>query len=55
MRSGALQPFEERFARMAAWQARRDTAASRQDIERQVLDYMATWPAWHDHPRVQAG
>ena len=39
--SGALQPFEERFARMAAWQARRDPAASKQDIERQVLDY---WP-----------
>jgi hypothetical protein len=52
--SGALRPFEERFARMAAWQARRDPAASKQDIERQVLDYMATMPAWHDHPKVQA-
>src|SRR5215468_12017601 len=40
--SGALQSFEERFARMAAWQARRDPAASKQDIERQVLD--TTWP-----------
>jgi hypothetical protein len=39
---------------MAAWQARRDPAASTQDIERQVLDYMATMPAWRDHPRVQA-
>ena len=44
----------ERFARMAAWQARRDPAASQQDIQRQVLDYMATMPAWRDHPRVQA-
>ena len=52
--SGALQSFEERFARMAAWQARRDPAASSQDIERQVLDYMATLPAWCDHPQVQA-
>ena len=52
--SGALQSFEERFARMAGWQARRDPTASKQDIERQVLDYMATMPAWHDHPRVQA-
>jgi hypothetical protein len=52
--SGALQSFEERFARMAAWQARRDPAASHQDIERHVLDYMATMPAWRDHPRVQA-
>ena len=52
--SGALQSFEERFARMAAWQARRDPAASKQDIERQELDYMATMPAWREHPRVQA-
>ena len=42
------------LARMAAWQARRDPAASKQDIERQVLDYMATMPAWRDHPRIQA-
>jgi hypothetical protein len=52
--SGALRSFEDRFARMAAWQARRDPAASKQDIERQVLDYMATMPAWRDHPKVLA-
>jgi hypothetical protein len=23
-----------------------------QEVERQTLDYMATMPAWHDHPRV---
>jgi hypothetical protein len=52
---GKLLPsFEERFARMADWQARRDPAASRPDIERQVLDYMATMPAWREHPRVLA-
>jgi hypothetical protein len=52
--SGALQSFDDRFARMVAWQARRDPAASKQYIERQTLDYMATMPAWRDHPRVQA-
>lgn len=26
----------------------------RQEIERQTLDYMATRPAWQDHPRVAA-
>jgi len=52
--SGALQSFEDRFARMAAWQARRDPEPSRQDIERKVLDYMATMPAWREHPTVQA-
>ena len=24
----------------------------RQEIEQQTLDYMATMPAWQDHPRV---
>jgi hypothetical protein len=52
--SGALQSFEQRFDRMAAWQQRRHPSTSKQDIEQQVLDYMATLPAWRDHPRVQA-
>ena len=52
--TGALQSFDERFERMTAWQARRDPGASRQEIERQTLDYMATMPAWQDHPRVTA-
>jgi hypothetical protein len=26
--------------------------ASREELERQTLDYMATMPAWRDHPRV---
>ena len=50
--TGALQSFEERFERMTAWQARRNPSAPRQEIERQTLDYMATMPAWQDHPRV---
>ena len=52
---GNLQPFEERFARMVDWQARRNPGASRQDLERQTLAYMADMPAWRDHPRVRAG
>jgi hypothetical protein len=51
---GRLQPFEERFERMVAWQARRDPAASREDLERATLAYMATMPAWRDHPAVRA-
>ena len=39
---------------MTAWQARRNPSATRQEIERQTLDYMATMPAWQDHPRVAA-
>jgi hypothetical protein len=52
--SGALQSFDERFERMVGWQARRHPDAIRQDIERQTLDYMATMPAWRDHPRITA-
>jgi hypothetical protein len=50
--TGALQSFDERFERMTAWQARRHPGATRQEIEQQTLDYMATMPAWRDHPRV---
>jgi len=50
--SGQLQSFDQRFERMVAWQARRDPAASREELERQTLRYLATMPAWQDHPRV---
>jgi hypothetical protein len=49
--SGQLQSFDERFERMVAWQARRDPQATGEELERQTLDYMATMPAWRDHPR----
>jgi hypothetical protein len=52
--NGSLQSFDERFERMTSWQARRNPAATRQEIERQTLDYMATMPAWQGHPRVVA-
>ena len=39
---------------VAAQQARRNPSATRQEIEQQTLDYMATMPAWQDHPRVAA-
>ncbi len=52
--TGALQSFDERFERMVGWQARRQPDAPRHEIERQTLDYMATMPAWRDHPRVAA-
>jgi hypothetical protein len=51
---GQLQPFEERFERMIQWQARKKPSASRATLERETLDYMATMPAWKDHPRVKA-
>ena len=48
--TGQLQSFEQRFERMTAWQARRHPGAAREEIERQTLEYMATMPAWRDHP-----
>ncbi|MBS2014051.1 MAG: hypothetical protein JST00_14270 [Deltaproteobacteria bacterium] len=50
---GKLQPFEERFERMIQWQARREPNAARADLEKKTLAYMATMPAWRDHPRVK--
>jgi hypothetical protein len=50
--TGHLQSFDQRFERMTAWQERRQPDAPREEIERQTLDYMATMPAWQDHPRV---
>lgn len=51
---GALQSFDERFQRMVAWQAQRTPEAPRAEVEAKTLAYMATMPAWRDHPRVKA-
>jgi hypothetical protein len=50
---GQLQPFDERFERMVQWQKKREPDASRADLEKKTLAYMATMPAWRDHPRVK--
>ncbi len=52
---GALQPFDERFERMIQWQARRTPDASRAELAKKTLAYMATMPAWKEHPRVKGG
>jgi hypothetical protein len=52
--SGKLQPFEERFERMVAWQMRREPSGDRKTAEQKTLAYMATMPAWKDHPKVRA-
>lgn len=51
---GNLQPFEERLARMVAWQQRRTPDASSADLERATLEFMAKMPAWRDHPELRA-
>ncbi len=51
---GELQPFDERFEKMIAWQARKDPKATREALEAATLAFMARMPAWKDHPRVRA-
>lgn len=51
---GNLQPFEERFEKMIAWQQRKEPNASREALEAATLAFMAKMPAWRDHPRVRA-
>ena len=52
--NGQLQPFDERFERMIAFQQRRTPNATRAELESATLAYMAQMPAWKDHPRVKA-
>jgi hypothetical protein len=40
---------------MSTWQARRHPAATQHEIEEQTRAYMASMPAWHDHPRLAQG
>lgn len=48
---GHLKDFGAMFARMVAWQMRKGTAEGQ--AEKDTLDYLATMPAWADHPRVK--
>ncbi len=50
--SGQLQDFATRFERMVAWQQRR--GSPRAQAEQETIAYMATMPAWKDHPEVLA-
>ncbi|MCB1339419.1 MAG: hypothetical protein KDK10_18845 [Maritimibacter sp.] len=48
--AGNLQDFDSRFERMVDWALRR--GGDRVHAERDTLDYMATMPAWADHPEL---
>ena len=51
---GNLQDFETRFTTMVEWQARRNPDASRAQLEADTRAYMATMPAWRNHPKLAA-
>ncbi|MGJ8527778.1 hypothetical protein [Maritalea sp.] len=48
---GQLQDFDTRFERMVGWQVNK--GSPRAQAEAETLEYMATMPAWADHPRVK--
>ena len=50
--AGNLQDFDTRFAAMTSWQQRSDPGASAEKVAADTLAYLATMPAWRDHPRV---
>ena len=52
--SGELQPFEERFEKMVGWQMRQKSGLSREQAERDTLEFMAKMPAWKEHPELVA-
>ncbi|HHB83029.1 MAG TPA: hypothetical protein ENK61_06110, partial [Devosia sp.] len=49
--NGNLQDFDRRFEAMVAWQKRR--GGSQAEIEAKTIAYMASMPAWSDHPEVK--
>jgi putative zinc ribbon protein len=50
--AGNLQSFDERFERMVDWEARRNPDVPHDELERRTKAYMATMPAWRDHPSL---
>src|SRR5579862_7245503 len=50
--NGELQGFDERFEKMVTWQMRRQPGLERAAAEAATRAYMATMPAWKDHPRI---
>ncbi len=51
---GNLQDFDTRFANMVAWQQRSHPEQSADEAQAATIRYMATMPAWRDHPDVLA-
>ncbi len=49
---GDLQCFDERLTRMKQFMKERKPDMTQEQAEASSLDYMATMPAWRDHPRV---
>lgn len=51
---GQLRPFDELFPRMVQWSMKQEPSLAQAEAERQTLAFMATMPAWRDHPDLLA-
>ena len=52
--SGQLRSFEEIFERFRQWSKSREPELEGEALRRKVLDFMASVPAWRDHPEVRS-
>ena len=52
--NGELQGFDERIAGMTQFMKTRDPELTDDAAAAQALSYMATMPAWRNHPRFAA-
>jgi hypothetical protein len=51
--SGTLHGFEETVVRMGQFLRRQTPGLSDAETEKRTLDYMASMPAWREHPELQ--
>ena len=47
---GKLIPFDECLERFEQWTRRQEPGLSADDVRRKTVDFMATMPAWTEHP-----
>ena len=52
--AGRLISFEECLDRFMQWTSRREPGLSREEAERKTVAFMATMPAWANHPELRA-
>lgn len=50
--NGALHGFDETVVRMSQFMKRQTPGITDEKAEAMTLDYMATMPAWRDHPSL---
>ncbi len=49
---GQLIPFEECVERFLQWTRRQEPDLAADEARRKTVDFMATMPAWREHPEV---